>query len=96
MGEEARRRRRAGQRYRGHELIKDVADFKARVKFLAAKRVDETKRRIPSVKPFLLSRFFWNEEDLRLGAARWKFMEGEATLAIEKSANAVRYIVSIK
>ncbi|KAL8784401.1 MAG: hypothetical protein Q9195_009066 [Heterodermia aff. obscurata] len=36
MGEEASRRRKAGQRYRGDELAKDVADFKARVRLLAA------------------------------------------------------------
>ena len=94
MGEEARRLRQAGQRYRGHELIKSVADFKARVKSLAAKRAEKTKHRKPSDKAFLLSRFFWNEEDFNIGAERWKFMDHGSTLAVQKSAQLIRYIVS--
>ena len=93
MGEEASRLREAGQRYRGHELIKHVADFKARVKLLADKRADETfKRKVSSNRrSFLLSSSFWNKEDFELGAAGW---DGGSTLALEKSVHRIRYIVS--
>ena len=94
MAEEATRRRKAGQRYHGHELIKDVADFKARVKLLAAARVHETNKRKTS-SSFLLSSSFCNQKDFRLGAPRWEYMKGEATLAIDEPARLVRYIVSI-
>ena len=96
MGEEARRRRKTGQRYHGHDMIKDVADFKARVKLLAAQRAHETDKRKKSsnANSFLLSSHFCNEKDFRLGVLRWKFMNGEATLALDVPARLVRYIVS--
>ena len=96
MGEEASRRRNAGQRYRGHELVKDVANFKARVKSLAAKRANEMEKRktSPNAKSFLLSSSFLKEEDFNIGAERRKFINGGSTLAVEKSARLIRYIVS--
>lgn len=99
MGEEANRRREAGQRYRGQELVKEVADFKARVKLLAEQRAREMDKRQMSLNPsksFLLSGSWRNKEDFEIGAARWKFMGDGSTLAREKSAHLVRYIVSKK
>lgn len=95
-GEEATRRRITGQRHRNYELIKDVADYKARVRSLAVQRAQETKKRngIAGAKAFLLSSRFLNAEDYAYGAARWAFMKGKSSLAFKKQAYVMCYIVS--
>ena len=96
-GEEADRKRKAGQRYSGYELIKDVANYKARVRSLASRRAQETERRRSSINPksFLLSNQFLDEQDYEYGADRWKLMNGMSSLAIRKKAHAMYYIVGI-
>ena len=97
-GEEAERRRKAGQRHQGYELVKEAAEFKARVQALAAKRAQLAFERGQSRPPkaFLLSASFLHEQDFRYGAQRWAFQNGDSTLAIDTKASLVRYIVSAR
>ena len=95
-GEEAARKRKAGQRYSGYELIKDVANYKARIRSLAIQRSQETQKRQSSstnAKSFLLSNRFLDEQDYEYGADRWKFTNGRSSLAIKKQAHVMYYIV---
>ena len=94
-GDEAARKRKAGQRYSGYELIKDVANYKARVRSLALQRAQETEKRQSSMnaKSFLLSNRFLDEQDYEYGADKWKFMNGMSSLAIKKQAHVLYYIV---
>ena len=95
--QEAVERKRAGQRYRGYELIKEVANFKARVQHLAKKRADETIKRRASQRtdPFLLSTCFLNMDEIRYSLPEWGLREGTLTLATVDRLDALRYIVSI-
>ena len=94
-GDEAARKRKAGQRYSGYELIKDIANYKARVRSLALQRAQETEKRQSSMnaKSFLLSNRFLDEQDYEYGADRWRFMNGLASLAIKKQAHVMYYVV---
>ena len=97
-GEEADRRRHGGQRHRGYELIRDVADYKARVRSLATKRIQvtwERKKTSDDTTAFLLSSRFWDAKHLRFGMNRWKFMNGKATMAIDVRKSNVYYLVTI-
>ena len=92
--QEAVERKRAGQRYRGYELIKEVAEFTARVQDLANRRADETTRRRASQQStaFLLSTFFLDVEEYRFDFSEPKI--STLTLATVDRLNALRYIVS--
>lgn len=96
-GEEAIRRRTAGRRHQGYELVQEVADFKAEVYALKSKRARETaeRKRAGSETAFLLSAQFWDIEDLDYRFDRWQFADGQSTLAIETKRSLVRYIVSV-
>ena len=95
--QEAVDRKKAGQRYQGYELIKEVADFKARVQHLAGKRAVEMARRGASKRTdaFLLSTCFLNEDDFRFSFPERGSQESTLTLATVDRLDALRYIVSI-
>ena len=95
--QEAVDRKKAGQRYQGYELIKEVADFKARVQHLAEKRAVEMARRRASQRTnaFLLSTCFLNEDDFRFSFPEWGSQGSTLTLATVDRLDALRYIVSI-
>ena len=97
-GEEAVRRRKTGQRHEGYELVKEAAEFKARVQALAAKRAQLAAQRAQSrlSKAFLLSACFLDEQDFRYGVHRWAFQSGDSTLAVDNKASLLRYIVSTR
>ena len=94
--QEVEDRKRAGQRYQGYELIKEVFDFKARVQHLARKRADETTKRKVSRRSnaFLLSTRFLDVNDFRYTPARDP-KESTLALATVEKLNALRYVVSI-
>ena len=95
--QEAVERKRAGQRYRGYELIKEVADFKARVQHLAEKRAEETAKRKASQRTnaFLLSTAFLKIEEFQYDIPESWDPEGTLTLATVDRLDALRYIVSV-
>ena len=95
--QEAVDRKKAGQRYKGYELIKEVAGFKARVQHLAEKRAEETAKRRASqwTNAFLLSTYFLDEDDFRLSYPKWGKQESTLTLATVDRLDTLRYIVSI-
>ena len=95
-GEEAERRRKAGQRHQGYELVKEAAEFKARVQALATKRAQlaATRRQSRLSKAFLLSARFLDEQDFLYNNPRWEFQNGDSTVAFDIKASLVRYIVS--
>ncbi len=99
--QEAVERKRAGQRYQGYELIKEVADFKAKVQHLAKKRAEETAKRRSFLRSdqrsnsFLLSTCFLDVEDFRYSFPEWRPQESTLTVAIVDKLDALRYIVSI-
>ena len=99
-------RKKAGQRYQGYELIKEVAGFKARVQHLAEKRAEETAKRRASQRtnPFLLSSSFLDMDDFRLGYPEFEAGanpvnlwggENALSLATVDRLDALRYIVCI-
>ena len=96
-GQEVEDRKRAGQRYQGYELIKEVVDFKARVQHLARKRVEETAKRRVSRRSnaFLLSTRFLDVNDFRYNTPAWDPQSSTLTLATVEKLNALRYVVSI-
>ena len=98
--EEVIDRKKAGRRYQGYELIKEVAGFKARVQHLAEKRAEETTKRRASQRtnPFLLSTRFLDMDDFRLAYPEWPAwgaVENALTLATVDRLDALRYIVCI-
>ena len=95
--QEAVDRKKAGQRYQGYELIKEVAGFKARLQHLAKKRVEETDKRRAShrTNAFLLSTCFLHVEDFLFSHPKRRVQESTSTLATVDRLNALRYIVSI-
>ena len=95
-GQEVEDRKKAGQRYQGYELIKEVFDFKARVQHLARKRAEETTKRRVSRRSnaFLLSTRFLDVNDFRYTPARDP-KESTLALATVEKLNALRYVVSI-
>lgn len=91
-GEEADRRRKAGQSHQGYELVRDVASFKARVQALAAKRSEKAaeRQRAKKYAPFLFSARFWGKDDFEiLNSSKNGFR-----LAVYKKECKTRYIVS--
>ena len=89
--QEAVKRKKAGKRYRGYDLIKEVASFKARVQDLADRRAGETIKRSEA---FLLSTCFLDMNEFNLEGKRF----GESptlNLASVDRLDALRYIVSI-
>ena len=95
--QEAVHRKKAGQRYQGYELIKEVADFKARVQHLAEKRAEETAKRRASQRTnaFLLSTDFLDVEAFQFSIPKWKPQESTLTLATVDRLDVLRYIVSV-
>ena len=95
--QEAVDRKNAGQRYKGYELIKEVAGFKARIQRLADKRAEETAKRRASQRTnaFLLSTCFLNQDDFRFSYPERGSQESTLTLATVDRLDALRYIVSI-
>ncbi len=94
---EAVDRKRAGQRYQGYELVKEVADFKARVQHLAEERAEETAKRRASQRThaFLLSTDFLDVEKFRFSVPKWRPQESTLTLATVDRLDVLRYIVSV-
>lgn len=92
-GEEADRRREAGQSNQGYELIRDVASFKARVQALAAKRYEKVveRQRAKKFAPFLFSARFWNKDDFEI----FNSSKNGFRLAVNKKECKARYIVSL-
>ena len=89
--QEVVKRKKAGQRYQGYELIKEVASFKARVQDLADRRAEEMFERSEA---FLLSTCFLDVNEFKLEGKRF----GEPptlNLASVDRLDALRYIVSI-
>ena len=95
--QEAVERKRAGQRYQGYELIKEVADFKARVQLLATQRAEETAKRRASRRSnaFLLSRKFLKMDEFQYRSPGRRPQESTLTLATADKLDALRYIVSV-
>ena len=96
-GQEVEARKKAGQRYQGYELIKEVFDFKARVQHLARKRAEETAKRRYSLgsKAFLLSTCFLEMDDFQYDSSALDTQGSTLTLAMVKKPDALRYVVSI-
>ena len=94
--QEVEDRKRAGQRYQGYELIKEIFDFKARVQHLARKRAEETaKRRVSrQSNAFLLSTRFLDINEFRYESPAWDPQESTVTLATVDKLHALRYVVS--
>ena len=95
--QEAVERKRAGQRYQGYEMIKEVADFKARVQHLAEKRAEETAKRRASQRTnaFLLSTDFLDIEKFQFSIPKRTPQESTLTLATVDRLDALSYIVSV-
>ena len=95
--QEAVERKRAGQRYQGYELIKEVADFKARVQHLAKRRAEETAKRrvLQRSNAFLLSTCFLDVDEFRYSFPERRPQKSTLTLATVDRLDTLRYIVSI-
>lgn len=95
--QEVEDRKRAGQRYQGYELIKEVFDFKARVQHLARKRAEETAKRRVSQRSnaFLLSTRFLDVNEFQYYSPFLDPQESTLTLATVEKLDALRYVVSI-
>ena len=94
--QEVEDRKRAGKRYQGYELIKEVSDFKATVQHLAKKRAEETAKHRNSRRSnaFLLSTRFLELKEFRFDSPLWKPQESTLTLATVDKLDALRYVVS--
>lgn len=97
-GEEAERRRRAGQRHQGYELISEIAAFKARAQNLAAKRrqKEAQRRRANQMTSFLFSGRFWEIEDFEFCQDIGQPRSANMKLAVDKKELSTRYIVSLE
>ena len=96
-GQEVEDRKRAGQRYQGYELIKEVVDFKARVQHLAETRAKQTAKRRASkeTNAFLLSTCFLKVDDFQYDSPASDTQASTLTLATIEKLHALRYVVSI-
>lgn len=95
--QEVEDRKRAGQRYQGYELIKEVFDFKARVQHLARRRAEERAKRRVSRRSnaFLLSTRFLDMNEFQYESPAWGPQESTLTLATVDKLDTLRYVVSI-
>ena len=95
--QEAVDRKKAGKRYQGYELIKEVAGFKARVQRLAERRAEETTRRraLQQTDQFLLSTCFLDVNEFKYDFGGWRSPRNTLTLASMDRLDALCYIVSI-
>ncbi|KAL8925833.1 MAG: hypothetical protein Q9208_003330 [Pyrenodesmia sp. 3 TL-2023] len=93
-GDEAEKRRRKGQRYQGYDLVREAADFKARVHTLSSDRAYKTSKRRRSgvTNPFLLSANYLDARELTYKHPHWQFADGKATLAATRDYRLVHYV----
>ncbi|KAL8759096.1 MAG: hypothetical protein Q9184_003721 [Pyrenodesmia sp. 2 TL-2023] len=93
-GEEAGKRRRRGVRHQGYDLVREVADFKAKVQALSSTRARETSKRQQSGRPnpFLLRANRLDAQDLTYQYPHWQFADGKATLAKKRNSELTRYV----
>lgn len=97
-GEEAERRRKAGQRHQGYELISEIAAFKARAQNLAAKRrkKEVQRRRANQMTSFLFSGRFWELQDFEICQDVGQAQSASLKLAMDRKELSTRYIVSLE